>query len=151
MAKDLRVLVAEDQEAEIVIYKHAFSKVGIKHFTFLHDGAEVIRYIKAEGEYADRRKFPFPNWLLLDLKMPRVNGLEVLEWVRSNPHCRIVPTVMMSNSNQPSDIKKAYEIGVNAFFTKPTQLAQMISVLAAIHHFWTLAEVPPAPPDFSCP
>lgn len=109
--------------------------MGFTKFRFVHDGVEAIEYLKGEGPYADRREYPFPAWLILDLKMPRKNGLEVLQWLDENEECRVVPTIMLSNSDMPGDIAKAYKSGVNAFFTKPMKLSQMVQTLSLINHF----------------
>lgn len=144
------IFVAEDDENEIFLYKTAFKKLNLNNHWFVQDGAQAIEYLKGEGQYCDRIQFPFPRWVLLDLKMPKVDGIGVLEWLRDNPSCRVVPTIMMSNSAQPADIQKAYEVGVNAYFTKPTHMQEMIDVLALIHHFWSIAQSPPITRRHKC-
>jgi CheY-like chemotaxis protein len=88
--------------------------------------------------------------MLLDLKMPRRTGFEVLQWMLEHPACRVVPTIVMSNSGLPQDVDRAYMLGANAFFTKPTELGQMVDILALIHHFWTVAQRPTLGKDFRC-
>jgi CheY-like chemotaxis protein len=150
MGDAVRVLVAEDQDAEIVIYQHAFRRCGVTNITYVRDGLEVIEYLSGKNQYADRDKYPFPTCMLLDLKMPRVDGMEVLQWMLDNASCRVIPTVMMSNSGIPSDINKAYLLGVNAYFIKPTRLNEMVDVLALIHHFWTVSQKPDLPIGQRC-
>jgi CheY-like chemotaxis protein len=150
MDREFPIFVADDDENEIFIYQTAFKKLGLSNHRFVHDGEEAIQYLRGEGEYCDRVKHPFPRWLLLDLKMPKVDGLGVLRWLRDNPSCRVVPTIMMSNSAQESDIHKAYEIGINAYFTKPLHLQEMVDVLALIHHFWSIAKRPSITLDHKC-
>jgi CheY-like chemotaxis protein len=150
MGDGIRVLVAEDQESEVVLYQHAFRRCGVENIYFVNDGLEAIEYLQGAGEYADRDKFPSPTCMLLDLKMPRRTGFEVLQWMLDHPSCRVIPTVVMSNSGLTNDINRAYMLGANAFFTKPTALREMVDVLALIHHFWTVAQRPTLGKDFHC-
>lgn len=101
MGDDVRVLVADDQESEIVLYQHAFKRCGVTNIYYANDGQEVIDWLQGAGQYADRKKYPFPTCMLLDLKMPRVDGFGVLRWMLDHPDCRVIPTVMMSNSGLP--------------------------------------------------
>jgi CheY-like chemotaxis protein len=91
----------------------------------VHDGVEVVRYLEGEGEYSDRGKYPFPDLLLVDLKMPRMDGLGVLEWVRTQPECAFLPAIMMSSSDHEADIVEAHRRGVKAYFVKPSDLREL--------------------------
>jgi CheY-like chemotaxis protein len=150
MGESVRVLVAEDQESEVIIYQNAFRRCGISGIYYVNDGREAVEYLSGDGQYADRQKHPFPTCMLLDLKMPRMDGLDVLQWMLDHPTCRVIPTVMMSNSGIPADINRAYMLGVNAYFTKPTRLQEMVDVLALIHHFWTVSQKPELPRSANC-
>jgi CheY-like chemotaxis protein len=142
MGNGVRVLVAEDQDSEITLYEHAFRRCGLSNIFYVRDGKEAVDYLSAQGAFTDREKFPFPTCMLLDLKMPRMDGFEVLQWMLDHPACRVIPTMIMSNSGLPDDINRAYRLGCNAFFTKPTQLREMVDILALIHHFWTISQKP---------
>jgi CheY-like chemotaxis protein len=146
MDADAQVLIAEDDETEAAMYDYALRRAGILNYLIVPHGGEVIRYLRGEGQYADRTEYPFPRWLILDLNMPRVSGFEVLEWLARHNKCKVVPTIVFSNSRQHEDIKKAYELGANAFFNKPNDLNTMIDVLALVRNFWTVAEVAPLTP-----
>jgi CheY-like chemotaxis protein len=87
---------------------------------------------------------------MLDLKMPRVDGFDVLEWIKQNPSCKVVPTVIFSSSKQPTDVKRAYDFGVNAFFVKPVRMEEMVKTLALIENFWTVAERPAVDAEHKC-
>lgn len=150
MSDGVRVLIAEDQESEREIYKAALRKCGGPDAYFVHDGVDCIDYLRGEKQFADRAIYPFPTCMLLDLKMPRLNGFEVLKWMFDHPDCRVIPTVVMSNSNMEDDIDKAYKLGANAFFTKPSTLREMVEVLALIHHFWTVSQRPRFPAHYTC-
>jgi CheY-like chemotaxis protein len=104
------------------------------------DGMEVIQYLKGEGKFADRARFPFPNLLILDLKMPRMTGLEVLHWLRHKPEFARLCTVMLSGSGLDKDVAEAYRLGVNSYFRKPSDFSHFIKVLNAIFEYWLLTE-----------
>jgi CheY-like chemotaxis protein len=144
------VLIAEDTPEDIEIYEMALTRLGFHNYEIVRDGQEVIRYLRAEDQYADRKKHPFPNWLLIDLKMPRVDGLQVLQWLRHNDKCSVTPVVMFSNSDQEKDITEAYRLGVNAYFTKPTKIQELVEALSLVHHFWTIAKCPVTNPELKC-
>ena len=149
--QDLTVLLADDQEDDVLLLKRAISKaVGDCRIQVVDNGDEAINYLKGKGQYGDRKNFPFPNVMILDLKMPRVGGLEVLEWLDQHPHCSVIPTVVFTSSAQPQDIKRAYELGTNAYFTKPLTFDDSVSVMAAIFNYWCLAHVPEPPPQNIC-
>ena len=144
------ILIAEDSEDDRFMYGRALEKIGFKNVQFVSDGEEAIMYLRAEGKYADRVAFPFPNWLILDLKMPRKGGFEVLEWVREHSHCSVIPAIVMTSSMIPADIKRAYELGVNTFFSKPHSQAELIALFQRILDYWCKAEVPAPPPTHKC-
>lgn len=142
VGSQLHVLIVEDDDEEVRLYKRALERLGIPHHHFLTDGKEVTDYLEGNGKYADREAYPFPDWLLLDFKMPVITGLDVLKWLRSRPHLQVVPTIMLSNANQPEDVTAAYQLGVNAFFQKPTKFEEMLNLLGLISTFWNLAQRP---------
>ncbi len=144
------ILVAEDSEDDRFMYQRAMDKVGLKSVRFVADGEEAIAYLRAEGKYADRNQYPFPNWLILDLKMPRKGGFEVLEWVRTHTECSVIPTIVMTSSMIPSDVKRAYQIGVNTFFSKPHSQAELVALFQGLLDYWCRAEVPPTPAAHKC-
>jgi two-component system response regulator len=150
MAHKISVLIAEDDENDTFMYTHAFQKIGIEQFRTVRDGQEAIDYLRGQGEFCDRERCPFPNWLMLDLKMPRLDGFDVLEWIKQNPSCKVVPTIIFSSSRQPGDVKRAYDLGVNAFFVKPVRMEEMLKTLALINNFWTIAERPAVSAEHKC-
>jgi CheY-like chemotaxis protein len=99
-------------------------------------GAEAIEYLQGHGPYADRDKFPLPHILLLDLRMPRVNGFDLLQWVRSQPHLAGVVVILLTASAHPEDIKRGWQLGANAFVQKPTTLTELIRFLESLKAFW---------------
>ncbi len=137
------ILLLEDQEDDAFLLKRAFKHAGISvPITVVVDGLEGIAYIKGEGEYADRDKFPLPRVILLDLKMPRMGGLEFLEWVEKNPQVRVIPTIVLTSSQLPQDVKRAYELKANTFMVKPSSPDEMIELARAIQSYWRHALTP---------
>jgi CheY-like chemotaxis protein len=144
------ILMAEDSEDDRFMYGRALEKIGFKHVRFVHDGEEAIAYLRGEGKYGDRAAFPFPSWLILDLKMPRKGGFEVMEWIKSHPDCSVIPTMIMSSSMIPADVRRAYLLGVNTFFSKPHSQAELIALFKSILDYWCKAEQPAPPPTAKC-
>jgi CheY-like chemotaxis protein len=144
------ILVAEDSEDDRFMYGRALEKLGFKNVRFATDGEDAIAYLRAEGKYADRNAYPFPNWLILDLKMPRKSGFEVVEWIRAHPECNVIPTIIMTSSMIPSDVKRAYELGVSTFFSKPHSQAELSALFQEMLNYWCKAETPPPPPNRKC-
>jgi CheY-like chemotaxis protein len=147
---NVTILIAEDSEDDRFMYARALEKIGFKNVKFTVDGEDAIAYLKAEGKYANRNEYPFPDWLIVDLKMPRKGGFEVIQWVRSHPECGVIPTIIMTSSIIPADVKRAYEIGVNTFFSKPHSQSELVSLFEQMLKYWCRAEVPAAPPERKC-
>jgi CheY-like chemotaxis protein len=150
MLFDKFVLVAEDDEDQVHFYERTFKKIELRHYYIARDGEETVEYLRGRGRFEDRVTFPFPDWLLLDVKMPRMNGLEVLEFLQKNPQCNVVPSIMFSGASQPADVKRAYELGVNAFFVKPSTIQELADDLAIIKNFWDRAMSPIVDPSYKC-
>ncbi|WP_311223183.1 MULTISPECIES: response regulator [unclassified Acidovorax] len=108
----------------------------------LRDGAAALDYLRREGEYAGRDEGN-PAVILLDLKLPKVNGLEVLEAVRKNPALRSIPVVMLTSSQEEADLLRSYELGVNAYVVKPVEFKQFVSSIADLGVFWAVLNEPP--------
>ena len=100
------------------------------------DGEEAVGYLQGLDHFVDRPLNPFPKLVLLDLKLPKKSGLEVLQWMRSNPTTRRLPVLMLTSSNQPEDIKSAYDLGVNSYLIKPSDLDTLAAMLKMIHEYW---------------
>jgi DNA-binding response OmpR family regulator len=138
MNRNLTILIAEDDEDYGAIVQAAIKSSGwLNPIRILPNGEQVIKYLGGEGEYADRTANPFPSVMFLDVKMPGVNGFDVLRWTRDHPECSVQPTLMLSSSDDPKDIKLAYELGAHGFFLKPAKLSDLKSMLQAIYGFCT--------------
>jgi CheY-like chemotaxis protein len=115
---------------------------------WVKDGEQAVHYLEGNPPYTDRRKFPLPDVILLDLKMPRLNGFEFLEWLHkeSPDHLRLIPVVVMSGSDLQEDIRRAYELGANCYLTKPPDWKQFREYLVRIGVFWGETAKTPALP-----
>ena len=144
------VLYVEDEEDDVFLLRHVFKEAGITHrIVSLADGEAAIDYLKGTGQYADRSAYPLPILLLLDINLPLVSGLEVLSWLRSESPVAGLPTIMLSSSSQPADVKRAYQMGANAYLVKPSGLARLLTMAQGIRDFWLLQNQPP--PGFENP
>ena len=103
----------------------------------MRDGEEVLKYLKGEGPYADRAKYPEPCVLLLDIKMPRLTGHQVLEWLRQQPEWRDkLPVVAISSSDLPIDVKPAFELGIRDYLVKPFRFDKLVELMCAFKRRW---------------
>ena len=136
MKPDL-ILIAEDNDDHVVLLRRALKKGAILNPIFVvNDGEEVIAYLKGESKFADRYEYPLPGLLLLDLKMPKKNGFEVLQWIRQQPFLKRLRVVVLTTSDNPQDIDRAYELGANSFIVKPLEQQQFLEVTEAIKGYW---------------
>jgi CheY-like chemotaxis protein len=131
------ILIAEDNEDHLFLLRRALQKGKVLNPVFaVTDGAEAIAYLKGEGKFADRYEYPLPSLLLLDLRMPKLNGFEVLEWIRQQPCLRRLRVVVLTTSDDPKDIDRAYELGANSFMVKPLEKHQFLEVTECIKGYW---------------
>lgn len=131
------ILQVEDEETDIFLLKRAFSKAGITSpVNAVTDGQMAIDYLSGTGPYADREKHPLPCLVLLDLKLPKRSGFEVLEWLRGQPAFHRVVVVVFSSSNQPSDIDRAYDLGANSFIQKPCDMEHTLELAQLLKGWW---------------
>ena len=100
------------------------------------DGAEAIDYLRGVDDYADRQRFPIPALILMDLKMPRMDGFEFLGWLRREPGLRLIPVVVLSSSNLPHDVRRAYDLGANSFVVKVQDNTALPDTLKTLATYW---------------
>jgi len=137
------ILVVEDDENDQMLIEKAFRAVGVEGpIHMASDGAEAIAYMMGEGKFADREKFAYPTFIMTDLKMPKVDGFGVLEFLKGNPEWSIIPTVVFSASADRDDIKKSYMLGSSSYHVKPQGFDELRAQLAALHAYWLTCEVP---------
>ena len=139
------ILLAEDGENDVLMFQRAFRDFGVESVVqVVSDGEQAIEYLKGEGKYANRAEYPLPTLLLLDLKMPRKNGFEVLEWVRHEPGLRGLLIVVLTTSERIADINRAYQLGANSFLTKPLDLNEFRVMVESLRTYWLAFNRPPA-------
>lgn len=118
--RQFTVLLVEDDLNDIFLVKRAFKLAQIKNpLQVVTDGQEAISYLRGDSKYADRETCPLPKLVVMDIKMPRKTGFEVLEWIKGDHSLRRIPVVIVSSSDNPADINRAYELGANAYMVKP--------------------------------
>ena len=131
------ILLVEDNPDDALFAKRAFSKI-CPHASLAvaRDGEAAINYLAGSGEFQDRSRHPLPSLVLLDLKIPRKSGLEVLEWMRSVPSLQAMPVVVLSSSNQPRDMDRAHELGVVSYHVKPVTNEAFMEMARSICQIW---------------
>ncbi len=132
------ILFVEDDDGDALLVKRAFSKLSIdadlRHLT---NGDDAVSYLSGSPEYADRGEHPIPLLILLDLKLPRRNGIEVTRWVRSrSDSLRRLPIVMFTSSSRTADVNEAYDAGVNSYLVKPNTNQELQDRLLSIREYW---------------
>jgi CheY-like chemotaxis protein len=143
MNKKLVILAAEDDPNDLELLRHVVAETGVEvTFQAADDGEQLIQYLRGEGKYSDREVHPLPDIVVLDLKMPRMNGFEVLQWLRQEPGFARIPAVVLSGSGLESDIEEAYRLGANTYFTKPGQLAELRKIIGALIDYWRRSQRP---------
>jgi CheY-like chemotaxis protein len=141
MSRRAVILLAEDEETDAYFVNMAFKKAGLKHsISHVMDGQQVIEYLSGEGRFADRKNHPMPNLLLLDLKMPRVNGFDVLTWLRERPDLKDLPVVVLTSSDYPADIEHACKLGAADYRVKPSSPQQLVHFALDVDASWLKGE-----------
>ena len=138
------ILVAEDDEDYVILIKQVFAKAHIPNpIHVVWNGEEAISYLKGDGKYSNRDEFPLPDIFLLDLKMPRVNGFEVLKWVRAQPSLSALRILVLTSSDEIRDVNEAYQLGANSFLVKPLDFEDFTHLSRLIADFWFKASRAP--------
>lgn len=144
MIDESTILLADDNPDDALLMKLAFRKAGIINpIQVVKDGTEAIEYVKGEGPYVDRKRHPFPALLLLDLKMPRLSGFEVLSWIRQQPGLKRLVVIVLTHSNETPDIDRAHDLGANSYLVKPSNFNNFVEMVKSLKSYWlTLSEKP---------
>ena len=134
-----KILHVEDNPDDVVLMNLAFNRAGIAaKLHVVNDGDEAIAALD-EGVLSGKP----PVCVLLDVKLPRVSGLEVLAWIREQPHLRRLPVILLTSSSQTSDINKAYDLGANSFLVKPPDLDSLTQLVKTVAHYWVQTNIRP--------
>ena len=139
MNREIEILLIEDNmsDAELTIRALKKNKLSNK-LVHLKDGAEALDFIFAQGEFSDRKIENSPKVILLDLKMPKINGIEVLKAIRADERTRKIPVVILTSSKEDPDIKTCYELGANSYVVKPVDFDQFMKAVSELGFYWML-------------
>ncbi len=141
--ENLIILVVDDDPEDVLLLKQALLRNG--HSLPVHhcqNGAEAISYLAGAAPFGDRALYPFPRVLITDLKMPKCNGFELLEWLRGHPQCGAIPAIVLSGSAEESDVRRAFELGAKSYFQKPSSFESFVSLMKLATDYWARALVP---------
>ncbi len=145
------ILLVEDNPNDVELTLLAFKQQNITNQVHVvRDGAEALDYVFCAGKYSQRKIHDRPKVILLDLKLPKMDGLEVLRKLKEDPRSRSIPVVMLTSSRQDPDIQRSYELGVNSYIVKPVDFAQFSQAVQKLGFYWLLLNQPPGfgkPPD----
>jgi CheY-like chemotaxis protein len=141
MQHNAPILLAEDDEHERFFLRLALEQSGVANPVItVEDGREAVDYLAGVGPYADRASHPLPGLIVLDLKMPRMSGFDVLAWLSSRPDFKELPVVVLSSSALDSDIQRAKELGADDFQVKPLGFERLVDIVRALHSRWLAGE-----------
>lgn len=131
------ILLVEDNPDDVFLLNRAFRRANIANsIQVIEDGEAAVQYLSGQGTYADRQLYPLPILMLLDLKLPRRSGHEVLEWLRQQPGLKRLPVVVLTSSQQDIDIDRAYDLGANSYLVKPVGFDALIEMVKNLNVYW---------------
>ena len=137
------ILLVEDDENDILITKRAFTRHNLFNRLYVvRDGEEALDFIYHRGGYQDPESAPRPGLVLLDINMPKMNGIEVLRKLKSDPGYKVIPIVMLTTSKRDQDKIESYNLGVNSYIIKPVDFTKFVDAIATINLYWELNELP---------
>jgi len=137
------ILLVEDDENDVVFMEMALKKSGLgSAYRVAEDGQEAIDYLSGAREFADRARFPIPALVFLDLKLPRVMGMDVLKWIRDQPELGAMVVIVLTSSQQRSDIRRACSLGANSYLVKPANPLAMAEIVDLVKRYWLQLNLP---------
>lgn len=138
------ILLVEDNPNDIDLTRRAFAKARLANdLVVVEDGAEALDYLFGTGGYAGRDAHDFPALTLLDINLPKVSGLQVLEQIRRDPRTHRMPVAILTSSDEERDVAMGYDLGVNSYIRKPVDFAQLAAMIQQLGLYWLVLNVPP--------
>ena len=139
------ILLVEDNPDDVTLILRAFRKNNIVNDVVVaHDGVEATDYLFGTGDYAERKTLDMPQVILLDLKLPKVNGLEVLRQIRADARTELLPVVILTSSDEEKDIIESYQLGANSYVRKPVDFTQFVEAVGQLGLYWLLLNESPS-------
>ena len=141
----IEILLVEDNPHDVELALHALQKNNLSNrIHVVRDGAEALDFIFGTGPYVSPHSNGMPKVILLDLKLPKIDGLEVLKRIKADPRTRLIPVVVLTTSRARDDVLRSYDLHANCYITKPVDLDQFITVVRSVEEFWfTIVKLPP--------
>lgn len=144
------ILLAEDRRDDVLLIRRALAAANVKNpLIVVPDGEETLAYLDGVGEYADRQKFPLPDMILLDLKMPKMDGFDVLKAMKARPQLHHIRVIVLTSSEDIFDVNKAYELGASSFLVKPLEFENFAGLMRTLNYFWLKRNAMPGDPSRS--
>jgi CheY-like chemotaxis protein len=144
MSEGQTILLVDDSRNDIFLMRMAFKKAEFNSaLQEVHNGEQAIAYLKGEGKYNDRNRYPLPSLMLLDLNMPMKNGFDVLGWTRTQPLFKRLSIIIMTTSMRPEDVARAFELGANSYLVKPSNLDDLVQMIRSLRNWIQINHFPP--------
>lgn len=138
------ILLVEDDPNDVLLTQRAFRRANLVNpLQVVQDGEAAVLYLGGQGFYANRDRYPLPIIMLLDLKLPRLSGLEVLEWLQQQPELKRLPVVMLTSSRENADLNRAYDLGANSYLFKPVAFDDLLEMVKALNQYWLILNEKP--------
>ncbi len=140
----VQILLVEDNQGDVVLTLEAFEAIRmVNTVNVVNDGEEAIKYLNREGIYAD---MPEPDLILLDINLPKLNGMDVLRYVKTHDRFKVIPIVILSSSESERDINESYSLHANCYLTKPVDFSKFLAVIKSVESFWiNIVQLPVKP------
>ncbi|MGZ5281400.1 MAG: response regulator [Bacteroidia bacterium] len=140
---EIEILYAEDSMDDAILTIRALKKNGLSSkLHHVKDGAEALDFLYCKGAYAERSKHEYPKVIILDLKMPKIGGMEVLEKIKTDEILRSIPTIILTSSKEDPDIKKCYDLGANSYIVKPVEINNFFEAIKELGLYWMIRNQP---------
>jgi CheY-like chemotaxis protein len=137
MPEQAVILLVDDSDDDLTLMRRAFDRAKlINPIVIVRNGEEALDYLSGTGRFANRAEYPLPALILLDIKMPGIDGLEVLRWIRSQPGLKALRVIMLTTSTDMRDVNTAYQLGANSFLTKPVDFENFVEVTRTLTGYW---------------